>query len=116
MPLSSSCSPSAPCPRRIATDADGGEDGTSLFGVLDGHGGRAAAREAALHRVLNALGSLGDDGSFVASRSAALLADAVSEEQALVMVNEAYDDLLDRKLRILMSKQFADLTKYLGSM
>ena len=45
-----------------------------------------AAREAALHRVLNALGSLGDDGSFVASRSAALLADAVSEEQALVMV------------------------------
>ena len=27
--------------------ADGGEDGTSLFGVLDGHGGRAAAREAA---------------------------------------------------------------------
>ena len=45
-----------------------------------------AAREAALRRVLNALGSLGDDGSFVASRSAALLADAVSEEQALVMV------------------------------
>lgn len=38
------------------------------------------------------------------------------KEQALVMVNEAYDDLLDRKLRILMSKQFADLTKYLGSM
>ena len=26
--------------------ADGGEDGTSFFGVLDGHGGRAAAREA----------------------------------------------------------------------
>ena len=30
--------------------ADGGEDGTSLFGVLDGHGGRAAAREAAHDR------------------------------------------------------------------
>ena len=32
------------------------------------------------------------------------------------MVNEAHDDLLERKMRILMSKQFGDLTKYLGSM
>jgi len=35
--------------------ADGGEDGTSLFGVLDGHGGRAAAREAAHDRLPAAL-------------------------------------------------------------
>lgn len=38
------------------------------------------------------------------------------KEQALIVVNEAHDDLLDRKLRILMTKQFGDLTKYLGSM
>jgi len=38
------------------------------------------------------------------------------KEKALVMVNEAYDDLLKRKLKILMSKQFSDLTKYLGTM
>lgn len=31
-------------------------------------------------------------------------------------MNEAHDDLLERKLKILMSKQFSDLTKYLGSM
>ena len=38
------------------------------------------------------------------------------KEQALIVVNEAHDDLLARKLKILMSKQFGDLTKYLGSM
>lgn len=38
------------------------------------------------------------------------------KEQALIVVNEAHDDLLERKLKILMSKQFSDLTKYLGSM
>ena len=38
------------------------------------------------------------------------------KEQALIVVNEAHDDLLERKLKILMSKQFGDLTKYLGSM
>lgn len=38
------------------------------------------------------------------------------KEQALIIVNEANDDLLARKLKILMSKQFSDLTKYLGSM
>jgi hypothetical protein len=50
-----------------------------------------AAREEALRRVLNALGSLGDDGCFVASRAAALLVDAVPEEQILSMVNEFND-------------------------
>ena len=38
------------------------------------------------------------------------------KEQALIVVNEACDDMLERKLKILMSKQFGDLTKYLGSM
>lgn len=38
------------------------------------------------------------------------------KEQALIIVSEAYDDLIDRKLKILMSKQFSDLTMYLGSM
>jgi len=38
------------------------------------------------------------------------------KEQALIIVNEAHDDLLERKLKILISKQFGDLTKYLGSM
>ena len=38
------------------------------------------------------------------------------KEEALIVVNEAYDDLLERKLKILMSKQFSDLTMYLGSM
>lgn len=38
------------------------------------------------------------------------------KEQALIVVNEAHDDALERKLKILMSKQFGDLTKYLGSM
>ena len=38
------------------------------------------------------------------------------KEKALVMVNETHDDLLKRKLKILMSKQFSDLTKYLGTM
>lgn len=37
------------------------------------------------------------------------------KEQALIVVNEAQDDLLERKLKILMSKQFNDLTKFLGS-
>mmetsp|Transcript_4563 Transcript_4563/g.6039 ORF Transcript_4563/g.6039 Transcript_4563/m.6039 type:complete len:195 (-) Transcript_4563:1484-2068(-) len=38
------------------------------------------------------------------------------KEEALIVVNEAFDDLLERKLKILMSKQFSDLTMYLGSM
>ena len=38
------------------------------------------------------------------------------KEEALIIVNEAYDDLLERKMKILMSKQFSDLTMYLGSM
>jgi len=38
------------------------------------------------------------------------------KEQALIVINESADDLLERKLKILMSKQFGDLTKYLGSM
>lgn len=38
------------------------------------------------------------------------------KEKGLIMVNEAHDDLLKRKLKILMSKQFSDLTKYLGTM
>ena len=45
-----------------------------------------AAREEALRRVLSALGSLGEDGCFVASRSAALLVDAMSEAELLSMV------------------------------
>ena len=38
------------------------------------------------------------------------------KEQALIMVNEAHDDLLAKKLKILMSKQFFDLSKYLVSL
>jgi len=38
------------------------------------------------------------------------------KEKALVMVNETHDDLLKRKLKILISKQFGDLTKYLGTL
>jgi len=38
------------------------------------------------------------------------------KEKGLIMVNEAHDDLLKRKLKILISKQFSDLTKYLGTM
>lgn len=39
-----------------------------------------------------------------------------NKEQALILINEVEDELLTRKLKILMSKQFFDLTKYLGTM
>jgi len=32
------------------------------------------------------------------------------------LINEVEDDLLAKKLKILMSKEFFDLTKYLGTM
>ena len=43
-------------------------------------------------------------------------ASGAGKEQALIMVNEAHDDLLAKKLKILMSKQFFDLSKYLVSL
>ena len=39
-----------------------------------------------------------------------------NKEQALVLINEVEDDLLARKIKVLMSKQFFDLTKYLGTL
>ena len=33
------------------------------------------------------------------------------KEQALIMVNEAHEDLLDKKLKVMRSKQFFDLSK-----
>ena len=39
-----------------------------------------------------------------------------NKEQALILINEVEDELLAKKLKILMSKQFFDLTKYLGTM
>lgn len=39
-----------------------------------------------------------------------------NKEQALVLINEVHDDLTHRKLKLLMSKQFYDLTKYLGTL
>ena len=38
------------------------------------------------------------------------------KENALIIVNEALDDLLERKLRKLMNKEFNDLTNYMGSL
>jgi len=38
------------------------------------------------------------------------------KEQALVLVNEVYDDLHIRKLKVLMSKQFFDLSKSLAAL
>jgi len=38
------------------------------------------------------------------------------KERALVLINETGDDLLAKKLKILMSKQFFDLSKYLGTL
>ena len=38
-----------------------------------------------------------------------------NKEQALILIHEVEDDLLAKKLKILMSKQFFDLTKYLGT-
>ena len=40
----------------------------------------------------------------------------MGKEQVLIIVNEAHDDLLARKLKFLMSKQFDDLTRYLGGL
>jgi len=39
-----------------------------------------------------------------------------NKEQALVLINEAHDDLLERKIKVLMSKQFYDMTKSLGTL
>lgn len=39
-----------------------------------------------------------------------------NKEQALILINEVEDDLLAKKLKVLMSKQFFDLTKYLGTL
>ena len=38
------------------------------------------------------------------------------KEQALVLINETQDDMLAKKLKILMSKQFFDLSKYLATL
>jgi len=38
------------------------------------------------------------------------------KEQGLIMVAEAHDEILARKLKILQSKQFFDLSKYLGTL
>jgi len=77
-----------------------------------------AAREEALRRVLNALGSLGDDGCFVASRAAALLVDAVPEERILSMVNEFNTKALaaegDANARRAAAASVAGLLKGLG--
>ena len=77
-----------------------------------------AAREEALRRVLNALGSLGDDGCFVASRAAALLVDAVPEAQILSMVNEFKTKALaaegDANARRAAAASVAGLLKGLG--
>ena len=77
-----------------------------------------AAREEALRRVLNALGSLGDDGCFVASRAAALLVDAVPEPQILSMVNEFNTKALaaegDANARRAAAASVAGLLKGLG--
>jgi len=39
-----------------------------------------------------------------------------NKEQALILINEVENDLLAKKLKILMSKQFFDLTKYLSTL
>jgi len=38
------------------------------------------------------------------------------KEQGIIMVAEAHDEILARKLKILQSKQFFDLSKYLGTL
>ena len=38
------------------------------------------------------------------------------KENALIIVNEALEDLLDKKLRRLMNKEFFELTNYMGSL
>ncbi len=43
-------------------------------------------------------------------------ADKGGKEQGLIMVAEAHDEILARKLKILQSKQFFDLSKYLGTL
>lgn len=37
-------------------------------------------------------------------------------EQALILVNEAGDDMLKKRLKMLINKQFFELEKYLGTM
>lgn len=39
-----------------------------------------------------------------------------NKEQALILINEVENEMLAKKLRILMSKQFYDLTKYLTTL
>ena len=39
-----------------------------------------------------------------------------NKEQALIMMNEAHDDLLDKKLKVMRSKQFFDLSKQLTAL
>ena len=38
------------------------------------------------------------------------------KEQTLIMVNEAHEDLLDKKLKVMRSKQFFDLSKQLTAL
>ena len=38
------------------------------------------------------------------------------KEQMLIMVNEAHEDLLDKKLKVMRSKQFFDLSKQLTAL
>lgn len=37
-------------------------------------------------------------------------------EKGLILIDQAHDALLDRKLQILMSKQFFELSKYIGTL
>lgn len=37
-------------------------------------------------------------------------------EKGLILIDQAHDELLARKLKILMSKQFFELSKYLGTL
>jgi len=37
-------------------------------------------------------------------------------EKGLILIDQAHDALLDRKLKILMSKQFFELSKYIGTL
>ena len=77
-----------------------------------------AAREGALRRVLSALGSLGDDGCFVASRSAALLVDALPEAELLATVESCVARALaaggDVSARRAAAASVAGLLKGLG--
>lgn len=38
------------------------------------------------------------------------------KEQALILTNETNDDLFKRKMKMLMSKEFFELSKYLGGL